>query len=345
MVVNKDTLNTENWRISDLASHMPEEIIPGVEPQGDGSVSPSFDRIKQLALEKRQDNMNGKEEKPVKKTSFKIILIAAMVGLMSITAFAAFGGLEYIKSIFGDSAQSIQNEIVTPQVKASADDRDMALEALVTDGYVTNMVVSLTGDRPSDQELFTVSTGTSLRSNGWYVLEDFTTSGKTFYVVDLVSEQRFDTADITLSLNRDVAPIDLTFQIENKLGNAVVDFPEGSMSGQTQLKELQVSPMGFLLICHEENPQGGLPTTNISLVFSNGKTEVMEVEFAPSDETVGGGGGAIIDNGPKNMPLVVTFYGNRNPDGELIISGQFSRIINPAEIQKVIIDGVGYQVN
>ena len=27
MVVNKDTLNTENWRISDLASHIPEEII------------------------------------------------------------------------------------------------------------------------------------------------------------------------------------------------------------------------------------------------------------------------------------------------------------------------------
>ena len=92
----------------------------------------------------------------------------------------------------------------------------------------------------------------------------------------LVSEQRFDTADITLSLNRDVDPIDLTFQIENKLGNAVVDFPEGAKSGQTQLKELQVSPMGFLLICHEENPQGGLPTTNIILVFSNGKTEVMD---------------------------------------------------------------------
>jgi len=69
----------------------------------------------------------------------------------------------------------------------------------------------------------------------------------------------------------------------------------------------------------------------------------MDVEYSPSDETVGGG--AIIDNGPKNMPLVVTFYCNQNPDGELVISGQFSRIINPAEIEKVMIDGVEYPVN
>jgi|GEM_PF-7045130 len=328
-----------------MASHLPEESVHSVAPQGDDSVSPSFDRIKQLALEKRNQHLNGKEVKTVKKVSFKVILVAAMACLLGIAALAAaFGGLDYITSIFGDSAKSIQDEIVTPQVQASADGRDLALEAMVTDGFVTNMIVSLTGDQPSDEYLFTVTADTSIRSTGWYVLEDFTTSGKTFYVVDLVSEQRFDTASITLSLSRNVAPIDLSFQIENQLGNAVVNFPENAMSGQTQLKELQVSPMGFLLICHEENPQGGLPATNIRLRFSDGETEDMEVSFAPSDETVGGGGGAILTNGQQNAPLVVIFHGTRNPDGELVISGQFSRIITPAAIENVIIDGVEYSV-
>lgn len=327
-----------------MASHVPEEKLNAVEPLGNCSELPSEERIKQLALQKRRTYMQRKEEQPMKKVPFRIILVAAIVSLMSITAFAAFGGLEFIKGIFGDSAQSIQNQIVSPQLSASANGREMALEALVTDGFVTNMVVSITGKQPLENDLFEVSTGSSLRSNGWYELDEFTKSGKTYYAVMLVSEQRFDTANITLSLNKEVAPIDLSITIENKLGNAVVRFPQSAMSGKTQLKELQISPMGFLLIGHENNAQGGLPATNIRLVFSSGKTEEMEVEFAPSDETVSGGGGAIMTDDKKNAPLVTTFDGVRNPDGELVITGQFSRIINPDAIEKIVVDGVEYSV-
>ena len=214
----------------------------------------------------------------------------------------------------------------------------------MTDGFVTNMVVSLTGERPAATDLFTMDTETALRSNGWYVLEEFTTAAKTYYAVDFVSEQRFDAADVTLSLNLAVAPIDLSFRIENKLGNAVVTFPGGAMSGETRLVELQVYPMGFLLIGHKDDARCGLPTTNIQLVFSDGSTEDLEVEFAPSDETVGGGGGAVMSDDRDSLPLVITFGGTRNPDGELVINGQFSRIINPEGIEKVVIDGVAYPV-
>lgn len=281
----------------------------------------------------------------MKKASIRVLFVAAIVSLMGITAFAAFGGLDLIRGIFGDSAASIQDQIVTPQVSASANGRELALEALVTDGYVTNLVVSLTGQQPSDPDLFTVSTDLALRSNGWRVYEEFSTAKKTCYVVDLVSEQRFQSADITLSLNRDVAPIELPIRMENKLGNAVISFPDGAMSGKTALKELQVSPMGFLLIAHEDDAQGGLPATRIRLLFQNGTSEEMEAEFTPSEDRVLGGGGVVMSNDPKDAPLVVSFHGTRNPDGELVVSGQFSRIINPAEIQKVVVDGAEYPVH
>lgn len=325
-----------------MASHISQEMVDLVEPLGDSAVSPSADRIKALALEKRREFLMEKEEKPMKKTIFRIVLVAALVCAMGATVFAAFGGLDLIKGIFGDSAESIQGEIVIPRVSASAGGRDMALEALVTDGFVTNMVVSLTGERPPEQALFQIETDMALRSNGWYVLEDFSAPGKTCYVVDFVSEQRFDTADITLSLNRDIAPIDLTMRVENTLGNAVVQFPQSAMAGQTQLGELQISPMGFLLIGHESDAQGGLPSTGIRLVFSDGGSEDIEVEFAPSDETVGGGGGAILVDEGQAAPLVTTFQGARNPDGELVINGQFSRVIHPEKIEKVIVGGVEY---
>lgn len=281
----------------------------------------------------------------ISKRTIRLTLIAALVALVNITVFAAaFGGLDFIKGIFGNSAEMIESEIVTPLVSGSAAGREMTVEALVTDGFITNMVVSLTGEKPSENmELFTVTTNKGIRSNGWYDLEDFSTGNKTYYAVDLISEERFETADLTLSLNKDIAPIDLSVKVRNNLGNAVINLPDGAMSGEVELKELQISSMGFLLIGTEENAQGGLPATGICLVFSDGKTEALEVEFAPSDDTVSGGGGAIVNASRKNLPLVTTFHGTRNPEGELVISGQFSRIINPSGIEKIIVGGVEYQ--
>lgn len=51
----------------------------------------------------------------------------------------------------------------------------------------------------------------------------------------------------------------------------------------------------------------------------------------------------MIGANPTKLPLVISFHGTRNPDGELVINGQFSRIINPAGIEKIIVEGVEYQ--
>jgi len=194
--------------------------------------------------------------------------------------------------------------------------------------------------------LFKISGDFNMRSTGWTKLNEFSTAGKTYYAIDVISEQRFDKANISISLRKDVADIELSFEIENRLGNAVVDFPEGAKSGQTQLMELQISPMGFLLTGSEENPQGGLPPTSIRLVFADNSTEDMDVQFAGGEgATVGAGGGAIMVGRWGRAPLVTKFHGVRNPDGELVITGQFSRIINPDEIVKVVIDGVEFPIS
>lgn len=345
MAVSDYPNRRETQTVSELADLIPDRDVMPVPPQGDDTLSPSSARIKALALEKRRAYLNENEVIPMKRASFRVALIAAVICLISLTAFAAFGGLDYIKSIFGESAVSLQNEIITPQVSASSDGRDLALEALLTDGYVTNLVVSLTGAMPSGElRLFQVSIDGTLRSVSWSDMPAFSTADKTYYAVEIVSEARFEAADMILSLDPEIADITLPFTVENKLGNAVVTFPEGALSGETALKELQVSPMGFLLIGHESNAQGGLPPTHIQLCFAQGRTESIDVEFAPSDETVSGGGGAILD-GNAALPLVTSFHGTRNPSGALVISGTFSRIINPANIEKIIIDGVEYPIN
>lgn len=327
-----------------MAAHLQAEDIENIAPSGDPSAAPSSERIKQLALDKRREYITGSEEKPMKRASFRVALIAAAICLVSISAFAAFGGLEYFKGIFGESVHTIEGEIITPEITVSADGRDMALEALVTDGFVTNMVVSLTGSKPADEQLFAVTTDVALRSTSWSVLEDYSTKDKTFYAVEVASEQRFDTADIVLSLNPDVAAIEMPIHIENNLGNAVATFPAGAMSGDISLKEMQISPMGFLLIGHEDDAQGGLPPTSIQLVFADGKTEEIEVEFMASDELMGGGGGAVLVDEGAEAPFVVGFQGARNPDGELVINGRFSRVINPDNIVKLVIDGAEYDI-
>jgi hypothetical protein len=348
-----------------MASHIPEVSVSRVEPQGDDSVSPSFDRIKHLALEKRKNYLtesaptkkkpNREGEKPMKKKLIMSILVAAMLLTMCLTAFAAGGGLDYLKSIFGDSIESIQNETVTtPLVTASANGRDMALEAMVTDGYVTYMIVSLTGEQPTLEawDLFAVTTDLDIKLYSWDVLEEFTVSTKSFYVVYLVSEERFDAGEITLSLNRDIAPIDLSFQIENKLGNTVITFPENTISGSAQLIELQVSPMSFLLICNEENPLRAPHPISIRLVFSDGKTEDLfteaylshsdfsDIDLSETAMLYGHHMFITIEDGPLAKALSIM----KNPDGELVYDGLFSRIINPASIEKVIIDGKEYSV-
>lgn len=345
MAVNKDTDRKETWRISDMVKSLPEEYTMPIQPQGDASASPSASRIKELALLKREEYLAENEEKTVKKASFRFVLIAAMVCLVSVTAFAAFGGMDLIRSIFGESADSIQNAIVTPQAVVSGQGRELALEALVTDGFVTNTVVSLTGEKPADEStLFTVTIDAPTRSIGWYEMEDFSTADKTYYVIEAISETRFDKADMVISLNEEVAHIELSFEVENSLGNAVIDFPEGAMSGETALRQLQISPMGFMLIGHEQAAQGGLPSTGIELVFANGTRESIEVEFMPSDETIMGGGGMVIRGDDGLVPFIAGFQGMRNEDGELVINATFSRIIDPAGIKKVVIEGVEYPV-
>jgi len=359
-----------------MAARIPDRHIEAVTPSGDNALRPSSERVKQLALQKRENYLNRKEEKPMKKAPIKILLAAALVVILSFSAFAAFGGLDYLRSIFGDSIDSIQDQVVTPLVKGSVDGRELAVEALVTDGYVTNLIVSLTGEEPAEPQpfvtesqgkiiedsstivivaergdpseglLFNITGDFNMRSTGWTKLNEFSTAGKTTYAIDVLSEQRFDKANIQIALNKDIADITLDFEVENNLGNAAVNFPAGAKSGQTRLMEPQISPMGFLLTGSEENPQGGLPPTRIKLIFANNKSEDMNVEFAGGEgATVGGGGGAIMTGRWEKAPLVTKFHGVRNPDGELVITGQFSRVINPAEIVKVVIDGAEYPVN
>lgn len=258
----------------------------------------------------------------------------------------AADGLDYMKNVFGDSAQILESGIVTIGSATTGQGREMTLEVVATDGLVTNMIVSLTGDVPQKgiEPFLFQSENLRPRSIRSKLLDDFSGKEKSVYLVELVCEERFDTGELTLLLNEDIAPLSLSFTIENKLNAALVVFPDGTVSGESELRKLQVSPMGFMLDCYEGNAEGGLPSTAFQLLFQDGHTEELHLEFMPSDETMGFGGGSAILGGAGELPLITDYYGTRDSNGGFAITGQFSRVLDVANIEKVVVGELEYSV-
>lgn len=234
------TPNSKKQLISNLVSQMPEELLTHMDYEASHPLSD--ERIKALALEKRQNHIAKEKEpdmnKSRKRTLPKIFLVAAIVCALSITVLAS-GGLNFFKNLFGGGSEIIEPAVVTPIVYQEIDDISLSVEAMVTDGYVTNLILALKGAHPADEaELFHISSNVDLSSSGWHEMKDFSSKGTTYYNMRLVSLERFETAELKLSLNPDLAPISLDVTLNNQLGNALLQFPSDTTTGTVTLSEM-----------------------------------------------------------------------------------------------------------
>jgi hypothetical protein len=101
-----------------------------------------------------------------------------------------------------------------------------------------------------------------------------------------------------------------------------------------------------LVIGSEKEAKGGLPTAEIYVVMNDGTSEelisVQSFDSEDDGETISGGGSAIILGPGEKAPLVIGTMGSRNPDGKMVTSGSFSRILNLDEVKAISVDGVEY---
>lgn len=356
-------------KISDLCSRLDPQYIEDLDVENMTELKPSEQRIEDIVFQKLRTEQEtaapaGKRG-TMKKKSWKILLIAAVLCLFSTTAFAMAGGFDYFRSIFGDTVDNAKQDILTPQITVSDSTRQMSLESMLTDGYKLNLIVSLktiSGKADGDVEkkepfdLFDVTLQPPASDSGRQEnamsftcneLTEFSTKGRHLYHIQMDSLTDCTGWNMKVSLSDELGGLSLESDIKGSAAateltiNQVID-------DSLTIETLQISPLGILVIGNEGNASGGLPTPSISLTFKDGTQEelITPSSFDSGDgETVTGGGGVVVGEDPMTGPLVVATYGQRNPSGKLAIAGEFGRIIQITEVQSITVNGTAYPVN
>jgi len=342
--------------ISRMCSLLQEHHYENVEPGTPSDISSK--RIRELAFAKRRQqesdgNTNKQDKEKHMKTSLRVLLIAAVICTLSLTAFAAFGGLEFFKSIFGDSAQSIGEHIQNPMTSTENEDYRLTVESLLSDGFKTDLIVSLAAKNgkpiPFDpMEMFHtqfIGNEEAMNSASYREMPEFAQGDTQYYHLELTSLGNHNSAEVKISLKEELAPLSVTVPVNGTMARKEIHIKAEDYADQNYYPEtVQLSPMGMLVIGSEKHPKGGLPTAQMFVQMKDGTHEELmsEMSFDDGEETVGGGGGAVIVGPGETAPLVITTMGSRNPDNKVVTSGSFSRILNLDQVQAIIVDDVEY---
>lgn len=355
----------KNVRISDLCSHLNRQHYQDMDVENMTDLKPSQQRIEDIVLKKlhTETTMIGKREHMKKKTG-KILLIAAIFCLFATTAFAMAGGLDYFRAIFGNTADNAGHVILSPGITVSDDSRRLSLESMLTDGYKINLIVSLdtlSGKKDSQAagkdpfELFQVdlepvsSIGGEAERTASYTcseLTEFQLGSKHLYHLQLDSLVNCSGWNLDISLPDDMGGLSLSTVVEGMSAARELSISQ-PIDDNLTVETIQLSQLGILVIGNEAKASGGLPAPPINLIFKDGSQEelISPMSFDAGDgETVTGGGGAVIGADNMTGPLVIGTHGQRNPDGKVVIAGEFGRIIRMDDVKSLWISGVEYPV-
>lgn len=367
--------------ISELCSYLHRSYYADVAVENDTGMHPSPERVRQIAIAKLKQPQNQKieatgetvisatnpasekkERKVMKKSKIRILTIAAVICLMSITVFAMTSGLDYFKSIFGDSAAMVRDDIQSPLLSNVSDDYRITVESLLSDGYKTNMVVSLEslkGSQINDEASGLFSVGLKDKSGAakgisysCEALEEFRQGYKYFYRIEASSLNSHRDSSIEVALRKQGAALKIDIPVEHSTAAKEFKIDAKNYKNKNYRPEtLQLSPLGVLVIGSEEQAKGGLPTAEIILLVKDGTTEELMSDLSfdsnesGDDTVVTGGGGVVIVEDGQQAPLVTRTMGERNPDGKVVTTGYFSRILDLNQVKAIIVDGTEYPMS
>lgn len=358
----------KNIRISSLCSRLDPRYLEDMDVENETDLKPSTERIEDLVFQKMNAETKtapkaGKRGHMRKKTG-KILLIAAVFCLLTASVFAMAGGFDYFRSIFGDTARHVEQDIQSPGITAADDNRQITLESMLTDGYKINLIISL---RALSQEakqntfdyepilLFNTRITPEGASSGQEAalsctcseLEEFSTENRRLYHLQLDSMDNCTGWNLKVSLPPEMGNLSLEAKVESTTAARQLTIGQ-DIDGNLTVETIQISPLGALVIGTEKQAAGGLPAPSVDINFLDGSHEelISLMSFDSGDgETVLGGGGAVISDDPAAGPLVVTAYGMRNPDGKVVLAGEFGRIISLDQVKSISVEGVEYPVN
>ncbi len=352
--------------ISDLCSQLDQKFYETLDVENMTVLKPSDKRIENLVFQKLHTEPTtapqaGKRG-PMTKKTIKTLLIAAILCMFATTVFAMAGGISYFRSIFGSTADNVEQDILAPGLAAEDSHSRMVLESMLTDGYRINLIVSLTpltkeaareAGRTNLPDLFRVeltpssSSGSEAESTASYTcseLPEFAVGDKRFYHLQLDSLTNCTGWDMNISLAESLNSLTIESRVEGAAAAREYEINQ-DIDGNLTVETVQLSPLGVLVIGNEKQASGGLPTPTVSVTFKDGSTEELmsPMSFDAGDgETVIGGGGAVIGSDPINGPLVTTTHGQRNPDGKVVTAGEFCRVIRMDDVASISVNGTEY---
>ena len=131
-------------RISDLCSRLDPRYLEDMDVENETGLKPSGQRIEDLVFQKLNVETNAAgmagKRRPMRKKTWKILLIAAVFCLFAASVFALAGGFDYFRSIFGDTAKHVEQDIQSPGITVADSDRQMTLESMLTDRLAEGVV-------------------------------------------------------------------------------------------------------------------------------------------------------------------------------------------------------------
>lgn len=359
--------------IRDLCKGLEDENYLNIELEQ----TESFDteRIKSLAFAKLQieGDTDEKEIITMKRASYRILIAVALIAVLTTTAFAA-GGLDFFRSMFGNSIDRANDSIQNVSVSTENENIKMTAEQLISDGYYTKIIVSLT---PLSEEGRNILERDHLNEVNIAIdahVKDNIENPKSMDVISggMQRMPEFDTKDkeyfcSTYESNSSYAdmPIEIKLKTYDRKENMkceellmlTIDDPK-SITSQKSIEfpvpddklnssypvSLTVNSISAVLTLQEPKGSFDTPTVDVTIVMKDGSKEKIFEEGWISEGGGQGGGGATFSDDHGALPLATSYSYRRDLDtSQIIQTAGFSQIIEPSTIDYVKVDGKKYE--
>lgn len=360
--------------IRNLCNGLDERFLEELNIEaGDGFAD--TERIRRLAFEKIR--LEGKMEKRgrlggVRRISHKLLLVAALLIVVTTSAFAV-GGMDFFRSIFGDSAKRLDGGIQQIGASVKNDDFEMTAEQLVSDGYHMKIIVSLSPSTRQAAEWIkdadiiesevAIIGGSekeermALGAIGTQWMEQFKTKEKAYFCVSY--ENNYDYAGrpikLTLvSLQSTAAENSERSILTRPELSLTIDDPKSITSRRTAFfnvtgdhggsyeASLEVSSISALLTLQGTDGSMDTPTADIVMVMQDGTKERI---FKAGSFGVGKDGELASPDDAGEDTLIVENSYVRDPEtGKVLQTAGFARIIDPQAVSYILVDGTRYEL-
>ena len=328
--------------ISQLSSKLSDECVESIELEETSELS--SERIRQLAMEKRENSKRGESTK-VKSRFSKVAAVVALVSVLGVTVYAA-GGFDFFKDKFTSGTEHIEQAIESPGISKTVDGKTMTVESILTDGTTTDIIVSITGVKEEyiDDLKLNIVDLDSLSWYNYYQLDKYADKEKIYYLLEIKTTEDINNENLTLKLDKRIADIELIIPVNNKLNELVFEFKESTKyKSIMNMEKFRISSIGYSFEASEYKVQDKPETLIVKMIMKNGVTRDIEIPLPYDEVTYHGGNGIYGSN--EEINEFGDFVSNLDGENNFKIDGNFSDVINVNEVEKIVIDGVEYFPN